>query len=68
MPAQMKLDAAESIPEEVYDRIATEEDTVDPEDLRKFLLDKKHPIVEKYWKDGEPQPLDLPAPGENWPD
>lgn len=68
MPAQMKLDAAEAIPEEVYDRIATEEDAVDPEDLKKFLLDKKHPIVEKYWKDGEPQPLDLPAPGENWPD
>ena len=67
MPADMKKELAEYIPEEVYDKIATEQDTVAPIELKKFLKEKKHPIVEKYWKNGEPQPLKVPLPGGNWP-
>jgi len=52
----------------VYDKIATEEDAVSPDDLKEFLRHKKHPVTEKYWKDGEPQPLAVPAPGYDWPE
>jgi len=68
MPADMKQEVAEYIPEEIYDKIATEQDTIDPLELREFLKKVGHPIVEKFWKDGEPVPLDLPLPGAEWPD
>lgn len=64
----MKLEVADVIPEEVYDKIATEEDCIDPEDLKRFLKEKKHPIVEKFWKNGEPVSQEVPLPGEDWPD
>ncbi|MFC1944217.1 CO dehydrogenase/CO-methylating acetyl-CoA synthase complex subunit beta [Chloroflexota bacterium] len=67
-PKDVKMEIADSIPEEVYDKIATEEDCIDPTELEAFLSEKKHPIVEKYWKDGKPVPLDLPMPGEDWPE
>jgi len=66
MPADMKREVAEYIPEEIYDKIATEEDTIDPIELKEFLKKKKHPIVEKFWKNGEPQPLKVPLPGADW--
>jgi acetyl-CoA decarbonylase/synthase complex subunit beta len=68
MPKTLKLEVADSIPEEVYEKIATEEDCVDPLELKDFLKQKKHPIVEKYWKNGEPVPLEIPFPGEDWAD
>ena len=68
MPADMKQEMAEYIPEEVYDKIATEQDAIDPNDLKEFLRKAGHPIVEKYWKNGEPQPLNVPPPGGEWPD
>lgn len=68
MPADMKQEVAEYIPEEVYDKIATEQDTIDPMELKEFLKKVGHPIVEKYWKDGEPVPLEVPPPGGEWPD
>ena len=68
MPKEVKLELAESIPEEVYDKIATEEDCIDPTELEAFLREKKHPITEKHWKDGKPVPLELPLPGEDWAD
>lgn len=64
----MKEEVADSIPEEIFEKLATEEDTVDPQRLKEFLRQKQHPIVEKYWKDGEPVPIELPLPGEDWPD
>lgn len=63
----LKEEAADAIPEEIYDKLATEEDTIDPQELKEFLRQKQHPIVEKYWKDGEPVPIELPGPGEDWP-
>jgi len=67
VPKDLKKEVADAIPEELYERIATEEDAITPEDLKKFLLEKKHPITEKLWKNGEPQPLDVPLPGHDWP-
>ena len=66
MPADLKREVAEYIPEEIYDKIATEEDTTDPMELKEILKKKGHPIVEKFWKNGEPQPLKVPLPGEDW--
>jgi acetyl-CoA decarbonylase/synthase complex subunit beta len=68
MPKDLKREIADGIPEEIYDKIATEDDAVEADDLKAFLQEKKHPIVEKFWKDGEPVPLKLPLPGEDWPE
>jgi acetyl-CoA decarbonylase/synthase complex subunit beta len=68
MPKDLKEKCADAIPETHYSLIPTEEDTIDPEELKQILIEKKHPIVEKYWKDGVPQSQDLPGPGEPWPE
>jgi acetyl-CoA decarbonylase/synthase complex subunit beta len=68
MPAKLKEEIADVIPEEIYDKIVTEEETLDPMELKALLLKKGHPIVEMFWKDGVPQSLELPLPGEDWPD
>ncbi|MHC1584803.1 MAG: CO dehydrogenase/CO-methylating acetyl-CoA synthase complex subunit beta, partial [Candidatus Syntropharchaeia archaeon] len=66
MPKEYKEVLADVIPEELYDKIATEEDTTDPLELKEFLKKVGHPIVEKIWENGEPQPLKVPAPNEDW--
>lgn len=68
MPKDVKMEIADCIPEEAYDKIATEEDATDPVDLEKWLREKKHPIVERYWKDAKPVPLNLPLPNQYWAD
>jgi len=68
MPTDLKEEIADVIPEEIYDKIVTEEETLDPLELKELLLKKGHPIVEMFWKDGVPQSLELPLPGEDWPD
>ncbi|MHC1582005.1 MAG: hypothetical protein ACXQT5_03225, partial [Candidatus Syntropharchaeia archaeon] len=42
---------SEWIPEEMRDRIATEKDVSNIEELREFLKEKNHPVVER-WKKG----------------
>lgn len=68
LPKDLKLEVAQAIPEEIYDKLATEEDAADVVKLKEFLIQKKHPIVEKFWKNSEPQPLKIPAPNDDWPD
>lgn len=68
MPKTLKMEIADWIPEEVYEKIATEEDAIDPSDLKAFLKRVNHPVIERYWKAGEPQPIKLPLPGEKWPE
>ena len=47
----------------------TEEDTGDDiNKLKEFLRQKKHPIVEKFWRNGEPQPIEVPPPNADWPE
>ena len=67
LPKTIKVDLTSSIPEEMYDKIATEEDAIDTAALKEWLKRKRHPIVEKYWKNGEPVPVVTPGPGEMWP-
>jgi len=50
LPKEVKERYKEAIPEEVYDKIATEEDTTDPNELAEWLEQKKHP-----WITGEAQ-------------
>ena len=64
----LKKQIADSIPEELYDKIATENECPSAGDLEKFLLEKGHPVVEKRWKGGKPVPLEVPAPTQDWPE
>ncbi|OYT52117.1 CO dehydrogenase/CO-methylating acetyl-CoA synthase complex subunit beta, partial [Candidatus Bathyarchaeota archaeon ex4484_135] len=51
------------IPEDVRDKIATEEDVSNMEELKKFLMEKGHPIVERWKEKGllEEKPEEKPA-------
>ena len=64
----LKKQIADAIPEELYDKIATEIDSPKASDLEAFLKEKGHPVVEKYWKGGKPVPLSVPAPTQDWPE
>jgi len=68
MTKDLKQKLADAIPETHYALIPTEEDTTDQDELQQILIEKKHPIVERFWKDKVPVPLDLPGPGEPWPE
>lgn len=70
IPKTVKEEVADAIPEEIYDKIATEDDVMDPEELIEWLREKDHPIVHKYWAQtgGEPEPLTIPPPSRSWPD
>ena len=66
IPKEYKQILTESIPAEMFDKIATEEDCIDPEGLKEFLKRVHHPVV-TLWKDGEtPDPLNLPPPNTDW--
>ena len=68
MPEDLKMELADIIPEEVYYTLVTEKDTIDPDTIKEFLLERKHPIITRYWKNGEPEPIQIPMPGEDWPE
>ena len=47
LPKELKERVKDSIPEELYDKIATEEDVSNTEELIKFLKEKGHPVMKK---------------------
>lgn len=47
MPKELKESVIEFIPEDLRDKIATEEDATSIKELRKFLKDKGHPVLER---------------------
>jgi len=47
MPRDLKESVLEFIPEDVRDKIATEEDATSIKDLRRFLRENEHPILER---------------------
>ena len=66
MPKEYKEMLVEYIPADMYPLIATEDDCVDPLELREFLKRVNHPVVQ-LWKNGEePQPLKIPPPNTDW--
>ena len=48
MPKKLKDKVSGDIPGDIIDKIPTEEDASDLESLKKFLMEKEHPIVEKW--------------------
>jgi len=52
MPKEVKERVKDFIPKEVVDKIATEEDAKNIEELKAFLKEKGHPVVER-WKEEE---------------
>ncbi len=48
MPKFIKEQVQDAIPEELYDKIATEEITTEVNELKQFLEEKDHPVVERW--------------------
>ncbi|MFW5987535.1 MAG: CO dehydrogenase/CO-methylating acetyl-CoA synthase complex subunit beta, partial [Methanohalophilus sp.] len=53
MPKHLKDRVIDDIPDDIKDKIATEEDVSDLETLRNFLEEKNHPIVNRWEKEEE---------------
>ena len=52
MPSELKQRILDAIPPEFADKIATENEATTVEELKKFLIEKNHPIVQK-WREKE---------------
>ena len=66
IPQEYKQMLAEAIPEAMYNKIATEDDCVDPEELKAFLRRVDHPVVQ-LWKNGAvPEPMTIPPANTDW--
>jgi len=50
LPSHIKERVKEAIPAELYDKIPTEKEVTTIDELRKFLQEKGHPIVERWTK------------------
>lgn len=64
--SSLKAEIAEAVPEQLYDKIATEESASNFNQLKDFLVEKKHPVTENFWQNGVPRPMEIPLPGEDW--
>lgn len=53
MPKELKESLMEFIPEELFPLIPTEEDAETIKDIKKFLTDNQHPIMERLTETGE---------------
>lgn len=48
VPKEIKEELKDMIPDEVYDKIVTEEDTRDVNELKEILEEKEHPVTERW--------------------
>ncbi len=48
MPEEIKEEFKDAIPDEIYDRIVTEKETRDVNELKELLEEKEHPIVTRW--------------------
>ena len=60
LPKALKERVKDGIPEEMYDKIATEADVSDLDELKVFLKEKNHPVIET-WTEEEPAAVAAPA-------
>ncbi|WP_423792877.1 CO dehydrogenase/CO-methylating acetyl-CoA synthase complex subunit beta [Methanocaldococcus indicus] len=51
LPRELKERVKEAIPKEIYDKIATEEDVKNTDELRNFLKEKGHPVINLWEKE-----------------
>lgn len=63
LPKALKERIGDDIPEDVRDKIATEEDATDLDSLKAFLKEKNHPVV-AGWKEEKPEEALPAAAGE----
>jgi acetyl-CoA decarbonylase/synthase complex subunit beta len=64
MPKMLKEKVFQDIPEDLRDKIATEEDVKDIEALRNFLKEKKHPIIERWVEEEAEEEVKEEAPAQ----
>ena len=71
MPKNLKDKIMNDIPEDIVDKVATEEDARDLDTLKAFLIEKGHPIVEKWVPEEKEEPemeaASVPMPTMNMP-
>lgn len=53
MPKELKERVKHAIPDELYDKIATEEDATTVDELKEFLEEVEHPVVERWEEEEE---------------
>ncbi|XHH10589.1 MAG: CO dehydrogenase/CO-methylating acetyl-CoA synthase complex subunit beta [Candidatus Bathyarchaeia archaeon] len=58
LPKEVKEKVKEFIPKDVVDKIATEEDAKNVEDLQAFLKSKNHPVVARWAAEEAPAPAE----------
>jgi acetyl-CoA decarbonylase/synthase complex subunit beta len=64
MPNEIKERVRDGIPEDIIDKIATENDAKTIDELRSFLVNVNHPVLE-FWKteeEAEEQPIEAETP------
>jgi acetyl-CoA decarbonylase/synthase complex subunit beta len=61
LPRALKERVMDAIPEELRDKIATEEEAVDLESLREFLKKVEHPVISR-WENGAEEKKEEVAP------
>jgi acetyl-CoA decarbonylase/synthase complex subunit beta len=61
MPKEIKERVKEFVPADVVDKIATEDNAQNIDDLKTFLKEKKHPVVEK-WEEEAPATVEETGP------
>jgi acetyl-CoA decarbonylase/synthase complex subunit beta len=61
MPKNLKDKVSGDIPDDIIDKIPTEEDASDLESLKTFLTEKEHPIVERWAEEEEIEAEEEPA-------
>jgi len=64
MPTEIKDRVKDFIPEEVVDKIATENDAKTVEELKTFLKDRSHPLVQTWKAEIVEAPEVTPVEGE----
>ncbi|UCD46227.1 MAG: CO dehydrogenase/CO-methylating acetyl-CoA synthase complex subunit beta [Candidatus Bathyarchaeota archaeon] len=60
MPVDIKQRILDFIPPEMVEKIATEEDVASNEELRSWLIEKEHPIVQR-WESALAEPTEEPG-------
>ncbi len=61
LPSELKEKLKDVIPPDLYDKIATEKDVSTVEELKKWLIEKRHPVAKKL-KAAEAAPPAAPPP------
>ncbi len=63
LPSELKERVKDAIPSELYDKIATEKDVSSIDELKKFLIEKGHPLAEKIKSMEEAEKEEVTAEG-----